>query len=57
MALCSYEEVGTLGVVVSWKHFNMKKVVTKKGEEKRKFKPMHVETNYKEFILALKLKL
>jgi hypothetical protein len=36
LALCLDEEEGTLGVAVSWKCFNMEKVVTKKGEEKKK---------------------
>ncbi len=35
----------------------MEKVVKKKGEEKKKLKLMHMETNSMEFILALKLKL
>jgi hypothetical protein len=57
LALCLDEEEGTLGVVVSWKCFSMKKVVIKKGEEKKKLKLMHMEANSKEFILALKSKL
>ncbi len=57
LALCPNEEEGTLGVVVFWKHFSMEKVVIKKGEEKKKLKLMHMETDSKEFIFALKLKL
>lgn len=48
---------GTLGIVVSWKCFNMEKVVIKKGEKNKKIKLMHMEANSKEFILALKSKL
>ncbi len=54
LTLSPNEEEGASGVVVSWKCFNMEKVVTRKGEEKKKLKLMHMETNSKEFILALK---
>ncbi len=57
LALCPNEEEGTLGAIGFWIHFTMEKVVKKKGEEKKKLKLMHMETNSMEFILALKLKL
>jgi hypothetical protein len=35
LALCPIEEEGTSSAIVSWKHFNMEKIVTKKGEKKK----------------------
>jgi hypothetical protein len=35
LALCLDEEEGTSFVVICWKHFNMEKVVTKKGLRKK----------------------
>jgi hypothetical protein len=56
LAFCLDEEVGMSSIVVCWKRFSMEKIITKKGEEKKKLKLMHIETNSKELIEYFKLK-
>jgi hypothetical protein len=36
--ICLIKEDGTSNSLVSWRHFSLKKIVTKKGEEKKKLK-------------------
>jgi hypothetical protein len=57
LAFCLNEEEGTSSAVVCWKRFNMEKIVTKKVEEKKKSKRMHLETNSNELIEYFKPKL
>jgi hypothetical protein len=57
LALCLDEEDGTSRVVVYWKCLSMEKVLTKKGEEKKKLKLLHMQINSIEFIWYLKPKL
>jgi hypothetical protein len=45
LALFLDEEDGTSRVVVYWKCFNMEKVLTEKGEEKKKLKLLHMQIN------------
>jgi hypothetical protein len=52
LAFCPIEEEGTSSTAVSWKHFNMEKIVTKKGEE-RKFKLIYKSTHSSELMLVL----
>lgn len=56
-AFCPDEEKGTLFAIESWKRFSMEKIVTKKGEEKKKLELMHREINSRELILYFKPKL
>jgi hypothetical protein len=51
------EEKGTSYAIVCWKHFNMEKIITKKSEEKKKMKLMHMEINSKKLIEHFKPKL
>jgi hypothetical protein len=43
--------------MVHWKHFNLEKIVTRSGEEKKKLKFIHKLTNSNELIQYLKAKL
>ncbi len=44
----------TSRAMVCCKCFNMEKVVTKKGEKKKKLKLLHMKTNFAKFIQTLK---
>jgi hypothetical protein len=48
---------GDLIAIVSWKHFNMENIVTKKGEEKKTLKLIYKSTNSNELMQCLKPKL
>jgi hypothetical protein len=57
LGICPLKEEGTSFALISWKHFSMETIVTKKGEEKKKLKLIYKSTRSNELIEYMKPKL
>jgi hypothetical protein len=57
LPICHVEEKGCSNILISWKHYSTKKILTKKGEEKKKLRLLYKSSSFVEFISYLKLKL
>jgi hypothetical protein len=55
--ICLLEEKGSSNILVSWKHYSIENILTKKGEEKKKLIFLHKFSSFDELINYLKLKL
>ena len=57
LPLCPIEEDGLEKYIVKWKHFAMGKIITKKGEVRKKLQLVYKETTFDQFLSYLKPKL
>jgi hypothetical protein len=55
--ICLLEEKGFSNILVSWKHYSIENILTKKGEEKKKLIFLHKSSSFDKLINYLKLKL
>jgi hypothetical protein len=55
--VCPFEEEGIEKHIIKWKHFAMEKIITKKGEERKKLQLVYKETTSDQFLSYSKPKL